>query len=156
MNNKRFVLVSSWQFFLTIGVVAIIGIVAFYIWGDNLNKYLLAGKMFHTTTATVIKKETIAVDINNGSHSFNNNNQLDNKLDDLQFRIYFKFDNFEQLSETIRMKVWESEQQRVSSEQYRYTIKTKEEFEKTSIGDKLRVSYRPTSDGDIEIANVSR
>ena len=122
---------------MLISVVVAIGIAVFNIFGDALNDYLLAGKSFHTTTATVIKKQPAE-------------ESSDTWL------VYYQIDSFHQLSGSTRTRLEESEKRRTAESDLRFTIRSKEWSSDLSVGSKLTISYRPTASGDIEIATIQK
>ncbi|MEO6334225.1 MAG: hypothetical protein ABIO91_04505 [Pyrinomonadaceae bacterium] len=79
-----------------------VGIYVFYLYGDRLNAHVLEGKRFHTTSATVIKKERVLIDKDNRWFTDDFGDRIEVPVDTEQWRVYYTIDNFDQVNEPIR------------------------------------------------------
>src|SRR5687767_2853410 len=107
-----------------IAVALFVGVLyVFYLFGDKLNDYLLAGKMFHETSATVVKKERIVIDENNRRLTDDFGDQTEMPIGMEQWRVYHEIDSFDQIREPVRSRLVEFEKKRISEGRTRYSYK---------------------------------
>lgn len=93
---------------------------------------LLEFKRAHETTATVQQKERVGE----------------------QWRVYYRIDNFNHLSEHLVNRVTQAEEARLNNVGLRFTYNSKEWYDKVEMGDTLEVTYRIREDGEIEIISI--
>lgn len=143
---------------LLAGIVLLIplGYIGLLILGDKLNERLIKRKMFRPTTATVTKKEHVVFDAKNHSYISDLGDRIEVHPGDEQWRVYYEFDNFDQIEEPERSRLMQLEKKRISEGRPRFHFNSKEWYDSVKVGDKLIVSYKPYSDGEIEVASVTK
>ena len=122
---------------------------------DDFDKNLRDSKIHATTTATVKRKEYVRFDQTNTSYINDLNQRIEMQSGDEQWRVYYEFDNFDQIDEPRRRQLLEAETKRIANVGLRFRAKSKEWYEKTEVGDKLKVLYHPIGNDTIEVVNVT-
>lgn len=147
------------QAVLVVGTILLIplGYFGLQILGDRVDEKLISAKAFRQTSATVTKKEYIRFDEMNHSYITDLGQRVDVQPGDQQWRVYYEFDNFDQFEEPFRSRLVQLEKKRISEGKLRFSFKNFNDrrwYDSVEVGDKLVVSYKPYSDGEIEIASV--
>lgn len=148
---------------LTIVIVAALALPAGYCFlkllGDRLNEKLISAKMYHETTGTVVKKEVVKFDEKNHSYVNDLGNQIETRPGDVQYRVYFYFDEFNGYEEPFRSQLMQTEKKRISDGRPRFTWRNYNDqnwYDTVRVGDKLIVSYKAYSDGMIDVRHAER
>lgn len=123
--------------------------------GEEFDKRIAYGKTYRETTATVRSKEHIRFDETNHSYVNSLGNKIEMKPGDEQWRVYFELDNLDQIDEPRRGYLWGAEKKRVARMGFLFSNQSKEWYDKTSVGDKLMVTYHPIGDDKLEIVSVA-
>jgi hypothetical protein len=129
------------------------------ILGDRLDKSLITAKMYHQTTATAVKKERVKFDEKNHTYKSDSGNPIEVSPGDEQWRVYYEIDNFDQYEEPLRSRLVGAERKRISEGRPRFRFHAYNDrswYDSVQVGDKLLVTYKAFSDGEIEIASVAR
>ena len=133
-----------------------IAILAFgYYKLSQAHKEFLESKMIHETTATVISKEDFRA--NEKEHFYVNGygDRVEMQPGEQQKRVYYQIDNFDTLAEPRHGTVIESEKRRLAEFGPRFTYAV-DWYERVKPGDKIQVSYRVSSVGQIEVWSVEK
>ncbi len=120
---------------------------------------LIEAKMFRQTTATVTRKEYVKFDETNHFYIGDLGDRIEGRPGDEQGRVYYEFDNFDQIEEPMRSRLMQLEKKRISEGRPRFWFKNFNDrrwYDSVEVGDKLLVSYRPLSSGEIEVATVRK
>ena len=120
----------------------------------NFEKNLRESKIHATTTATVKKKDYVRFSQTHNSYVNDLGQRIEMQPGQEQWRVYYEFDNFDQIDQPRRSSLLQAEQQRLGTKGLRFTAKSKQWYEKIEAGDKLEVLYHPIGNNKIEVANV--
>jgi hypothetical protein len=149
-NSRRFQIVV---------VIAILVCVSGYFvvkkMGQNFDISVREITLNPTTIATVRSKEYVRFDHNNHSYVNDLGDKIERRPGDEQWRVYYEFDNLDQVEEPRRSQLLQVEKERIVKIGPRFAQKSKDWFEKTEVGDKLEVRYHPIGDRVIEIVSVT-
>ena len=119
---------QKWIIVLIVAAIAL-AYFAVTVLGDRLNKKLISAKMYHETTATVIRKEVV------------------------------RFDDFNGYDEPLRSQLMQTEKKRVSDGRPHFMWRNYNDrswYDTVKVGDKLIVSYKAYSDGAIDILHAEK
>jgi hypothetical protein len=65
--------------------------------------------------------------------------RVERQAGDEEWRIYYRIDNFDQITSSIKNKLLETEQERIIKGNYRFTIVSQDQYNYIQVGDKLSV-----------------
>jgi hypothetical protein len=148
---------SKWSVVLACAMVLIVaGYFCLPMLAQWLDEKVSEGQMFHSTTGTVTRKEHVRFDETNHSYIGNLGDRIEVRPGDEQWRVYYEFDNFDQLPEPKRSRLMRLERERIANGRVRHWFDDKEWYDSIKVGDKLIIGYKPFDDGKIEVANVSK
>lgn len=118
---------------------AILILLVYAIWYafDYIQTNAVEHKIVRNTTATVIRKEYIQ-----------------NGID--EWKIYFEIDNFDQIAEPTRSSLLKSESERITANQVRSRVVSKDQYSRIEKGDKLIVGWRWLGKDEIEIVSAGK
>ena len=105
-----------------IGVLAVVGFSLYLLLraADNTLDSLNDAKKVRTTTGVVTGKEYVRFNENNHSYVNNFGETVEVTPDTEQWRIYYRIDNFDQVPEPKRSKLWQSEEARIKQFGFRF------------------------------------
>lgn len=136
-----------------------LGYLALQILGDRMNKELIAGKMYHETKATVVRKEVVKFDQQNHFYVSDLGDRIEAPPGKEQDRVYFYFDEFSGYEEPFRTQLMEAEKKLVLEGRPHFhwgNYNDRSLYDTVEVGDKLIVTYKAYSDGKIDILHATK
>jgi hypothetical protein len=113
----------------------------------------LESKWVRTTLAAVIRKDSFRCEERSCFYTSGYGDRVEMKQGESQQRIYYRIENFDQVTEPRRSRVMEAEKKRVQESGPRFTY-AEDWYDKVEPGEKVYVQYRCFSDGQIQVWGV--
>jgi len=107
-------------------------------------------------TGIVTGKELVKFDESNHSYFHIDGYKVIRKPGDEEWRVYYRAENFDQIAESIRSHILLAEKELTSNRGSRFTIVSKEQYDKIKVGDELKISWRWRGDDKVEIVNAGK
>lgn len=123
----------------------VVAVIATCLVVNNAFNQLDAAKALRTTTAIVKAKEHVRFDEGNRTYIDDFGETREAPAGSEQWRIYYQIDNFDQVPEPKRTQLWKSEETRIKKFGLRfhyYSNAEKASYNKTQVGDQLKIMYR--------------
>jgi len=151
---------KKWIVAVIIAVVLVpLGYCVLLALGDRFNRNLIDAVGFREGTATVVRKEVVKFDERNHSYTNDHGDRIEAQPGDIQYRVYYKHDEFKAYEEPLRSQLIQAEDKRISEDKPHFAWKNYNErswYDTVQVGDKLIVSYRAYSDGYIEVVSIQK
>ena len=122
----------------------------------GIGALVYAEKVVRSTTGTVIRKEKLLFNEANLVYVNDEGVRVERQVGDEEWRIYYRIDNFDQITSLIKNKLWEKEQERITKGNYRFRIVTQDQYNDIQVGDKLSVGWRWCGGYQIEVVTAGR
>jgi hypothetical protein len=138
-------------------IVAILVPVAVYSGIRRFEQAVFDHKAARDTTGVVIAKKHVQFDTNQASYLDDQGRRrtVDEwRKRDGEFRVFYTIDNFDQVPGKVRAPLVAAEEARFKRYGPRYEIANANEFERTAIGQRIKIVYRWASDSEIELIDV--
>jgi hypothetical protein len=114
-----------------------------------------AQKVVRETTGTVVRKEKPLFNEANRVY-IDEGVRVERQAGDEEWRIYYRIDNFDQITSSIKNKLLETEQERIIKGNYRSTIVSQDQYNYIQVGDKLSVGWRWCGGHQIEVVTAGK
>jgi len=153
-------LISPRFIWLSLGISAVILITLGYYFVPRLGKKIelqfFEQKTVRPGTGIVTKKELVKFDESNHSYSHIDGYEVIRKPGEEEWRVYYQIENFDQIAEPIRSHILLAERELTTNRGSRFTIVSKEQYDKIEVGDELKVSWRWRGDDKVEIVSAGK
>ena len=114
-----------------------------------------AQKVVRETTGTVVRKEKLLFNEANRVY-IDEGVRVERQAGDEEWRIYYRIDNFDQITSSIKNKLLETEQERITKGNYRFRIVSRDQYNDIQVGDKLSVGWRWRGENQIEVVTAGK
>jgi hypothetical protein len=114
-----------------------------------------AHKVVRETTGTVVRKEKLLFNEANRVY-IDEGVRVERQAGDEEWRIYYRIDNFDQITSSIKNKLSETEQERITKGNYRFRIVSRDQYNYIQVGDKLSVGWRWCGENQIEVVTAGK
>jgi len=149
----RSVLTKRW---LLIGLIVSALFIAFgYYKLSRAEKQMIESKTAHEGIATVKEKKHVRFDETNHSYVNGYNDRIEAQPGEEQWRVYYVIDNFDHLDEPLLSHVLQKETERADKLGMRFAANSKKWYDVIELEDKLEVTYRAFSNGEVEVISVT-
>src|SRR5215471_9862026 len=122
----------------------------------GIGALVYAEKVVRETTGTVVRKEKLLFNEANRVYVNDEGVRVEMQAGDEEWRIYYRIDNFDQITSLNKNKLLETEQERITKGTYRFRIVPSDQYNDIQVGDKLDVGWRWCGGYQIEVVTAGK
>jgi len=122
----------------------------------GIGALVYARKVVRETTGTVVRKEKLLFNEANRVYVNDEGVRVERQAGDEEWRIYYRIDNFDQITSSIKNKLSETEQELITKGNYRFRIVSRDQYNYIQVGGKLSVGWRWSGENQIEVVTAGK
>ena len=152
--------ISPRPLLLSLSILSVILITLGYYFiprlGRKIEVQIFEQKTVRAGTGIVTGKEHVKFDESNHSYFHVDGYKVIKKPGDEEWRVYYRIENFDQIAEPIQSRILLAEKELTTNRGLRFTIVSKEQYDKIEVGDELKISWRWRGDDKVEIVSAGK
>jgi uncharacterized protein YaiE (UPF0345 family) len=123
---------------------------------NRIEVQIFEQKAVRTGVGIVIRKEYVKFDESNHSYQHIDGYPVVRRPGDEEWRVYYQIQSFDGIAEPFRSRLLLAEKDLTANRGRRFTIVSKEQYDKIKVGDELKVSWRWRGDDKVEIVDAGK